>query len=65
MGKADARVHFGEPEATVIELSSGDDERVSTEEPDCRDQTDPRNWSSRKKALVFIALMSSSILADG
>lgn len=29
------------------------------------DGRDPRKWSPRKKLLVFIALMSSSILADG
>lgn len=34
-------------------------------EIDDEDGRDPRNWSSRKKLFVFVALMSSSILADG
>lgn len=29
------------------------------------DKNDPRNWSPWKKRMVFFALMSSSILADG
>jgi hypothetical protein len=34
-------------------------------EIDGEDGRDPRKWSPRKKLLVFIALMSSSVLADG
>ncbi|PKX92340.1 putative MFS transporter [Aspergillus novofumigatus IBT 16806] len=34
-------------------------------EIDDEDGRDPRKWSPRKKLLVFVALMSSSILADG
>ncbi|GFF52093.1 hypothetical protein IFM46972_09453 [Aspergillus udagawae] len=34
-------------------------------EIDDEDGRDPRKWRPRKKLLVFIALMSSSILADG
>lgn len=30
-----------------------------------RQDQDPRNWSSTRKTLLFIALMSSSLLADG
>jgi hypothetical protein len=29
------------------------------------DSRDPRKWSARKKLLLFIVLMSGSILADG
>lgn len=58
-------MRFVEPEATVIELSNDEEEVISIEEPDCQHQRDPRTWSSRKKACIFIALMSSSILADG
>lgn len=29
------------------------------------DAQNPRNWSSMRKTLLFIALMSSSLLADG
>lgn len=29
------------------------------------DENDPRNWNPWKKRMVFLALMSSSILADG
>ena len=32
---------------------------------DPADELDPRNWKPWKKRLVFIALMSSSILCDG
>lgn len=34
-------------------------------EADTIDAQNPRNWSSMRKTLLFIALMSSSLLADG
>lgn len=33
--------------------------------PDPTDDVNPQNWSARKKRLLFVALMSSSILCDG
>jgi hypothetical protein len=29
------------------------------------DERNPQNWSQRRKTLLFLALMSSSLLADG
>jgi hypothetical protein len=29
------------------------------------DPRNPQNWSTARKALVFVSLMSSSLLADG
>jgi hypothetical protein len=37
----------------------------SNDEPDSRDPENPRNWSSTRKTLLFISLMTSSLLADG
>lgn len=34
-------------------------------ERDLNDTQDPQNWSPVKKGLVFTALISSSLLADG
>ncbi|KIX06274.1 uncharacterized protein Z518_04249 [Rhinocladiella mackenziei CBS 650.93] len=52
------------PEATAIAVGS-DSNEASIVEPDPSDDRNPQNWSPWKKRLVFIALMSSSILADG
>ncbi len=30
-----------------------------------RDPLNPRNWSSARKTLLFVSLMTSSLLADG
>ncbi|KAJ6089301.1 hypothetical protein N7467_004517 [Penicillium canescens] len=35
------------------------------DESESRDSLNPRNWSSTRKTLLFISLMTSSLLADG
>ncbi|PYI32135.1 polyamine transporter [Aspergillus indologenus CBS 114.80] len=40
-------------------------ETLARSSPDGDEQRNPRNWRPRKKRLLFLALMSSSILADG
>lgn len=39
-----------------------DNEKDNDNEMDVRN---PQNWSSTRKTLLFVALMSSSLLADG
>lgn len=34
-------------------------------EVDPMDSRNPRNWSATRKTLLFVSLMSSSLLADG
>ncbi len=53
------------PESTVLALSNDSDKPSVLEGPDENDDRNPQNWSPWKKRLVFLALMSSSILADG
>ena len=52
------------PQSTVVALSNDSNESSIVEEPD-RDERNPQNWSPWKKRIVFLTLMSSSILADG
>jgi hypothetical protein len=62
-GKYDAKV----PETAPVETEV-DEKTVSStfsEDYDVNDAKDPKNWSNTKKHLVFLALMSSSVLADG
>ncbi len=54
-----------DPETTVVALSNDSSEPSILEGPDRNDERNPQNWSPWKKRLVFLALMSSSILADG
>jgi len=54
-----------DPESTVVVLSNDSNESSIVEEPGCGDERSPQNWSPWKKRMVFLALMSSSILADG
>jgi hypothetical protein len=35
------------------------------DESESRDSLNPRDWSSTRKTLLFISLMTSSLLADG
>lgn len=51
-------------EVDTVRLSCHDQGFKDSEAGDGHDQ-DPRNWSSTRKTLLFIALMSSSLLADG
>lgn len=41
------------------------DTRHDSEATEVDDTLDPRNWSPWRKGLLFLALMSSSLLADG
>lgn len=50
---------------TVIALSNDKNEPTILEGPDQSDSRNPQNWSPWTKRMVFLALMSSSILADG
>lgn len=52
-------------ESSVIALSNEGDQPTVLEGPDRNDPRNPQNWSPWKKRLIFLALMSSSILADG
>jgi hypothetical protein len=52
-------------ESTVVALSNDGDQPSILEGPDANDPHNPQNWSPWKKRLLFLALMSSSILADG
>ncbi|KAK5189460.1 hypothetical protein LTR96_010136 [Exophiala xenobiotica] len=54
-----------DPETTVVALSNDSSEPSILEGPDRNDDRNPQNWSPWKKRLIFLALMSSSILADG
>lgn len=40
-------------------------EMKELEFPRSDDPLDPKNWSSTRKTLLFVSLMSSSLLADG
>lgn len=44
---------------------SQDSETRETKEVDALDSQNPQNWSSSRKTLLFVSLMSSSLLADG
>ncbi|RMZ83598.1 hypothetical protein DV738_g962, partial [Chaetothyriales sp. CBS 135597] len=54
-----------DPETTVVALSSHSNEPEFLQAADQDDTRNPQNWSPWKKRLVFLALMSSSLLADG
>ncbi|ETI19831.1 hypothetical protein G647_08845 [Cladophialophora carrionii CBS 160.54] len=51
--------------STVVALSNDCDQPSILEGQDSTDSRNPKNWSPWKKRLLFLALMSSSILADG
>ncbi|KAJ5809094.1 uncharacterized protein N7503_001312 [Penicillium pulvis] len=56
--------------APVDELTESDgtvspSRSLDHKHPAPMDSQDPREWSSTRKALLFVALMSSSLLADG
>jgi hypothetical protein len=58
--------NFGEKAAYRGTLPPNVDHGLNfLESADPSDTSNPQNWSSTKKALLFGALMSSSILADG
>ncbi|KIX94741.1 uncharacterized protein Z520_09431 [Fonsecaea multimorphosa CBS 102226] len=52
-------------ESTVVALSNENDQPSILDGLGSDDSQSPQNWSPWKKRLVFLALMSSSILADG
>lgn len=49
---------------SIVPLDHEEDLRV-LDRADPMDDMSPQNWSARKKSLLFLALMSSSILCDG
>lgn len=56
--------------APVDELTESDgtvspSRSLDPKHPASMDSQDPREWSSTRKTLLFVALMSSSLLADG
>ncbi|KIW86782.1 uncharacterized protein Z519_12568 [Cladophialophora bantiana CBS 173.52] len=52
-------------ESTVVALSNETDQPSVVDGQDSDDSRSPQNWNPWKKRLLFLALMSSSILADG
>ncbi|EXJ61901.1 hypothetical protein A1O7_02332 [Cladophialophora yegresii CBS 114405] len=52
-------------QSTVVVIRNDGDEPSILEGEDAVDSHSPKNWSPWKKRLLFLALMSSSILADG
>jgi len=50
---------------TVTAVNNDGEQSSVHEDTDPNDQRSPQNWSPWKKRLLFLALMSSSILADG
>lgn len=54
-----------EARGSVLALSNDRHEPTVLEGPDLNDTRNPQNWSPWTKRAVFLALMSSSILADG
>ncbi len=52
-------------DSTVVALNCDGEQQTIHEVPDPNDHRNPQNWSPWKKRLLFLALMSSSILADG
>lgn len=54
-----------DPSLTVVALSNDGSEPVLLQGPDPNDLLNPQNWSPWRKRLIFTALMSSSLLADG
>ena len=49
----------------ALRQQSHNDARHDSEETEVDDTLDPRNWAQWRKGLLFLALMSSSFLADG
>ena len=49
----------------TLRQQSHNDPRHDSEETQVDDTLDPRNWERWRKASLFLALMSSSFLADG
>lgn len=54
-----------DPTTTEVSVSNYGNESTILESVDPSDTLNPQNWSPWKKRMVFLALMSSSILADG
>jgi hypothetical protein len=52
-------------ESTILALRNVGDEPNVLEGADRNDVNHPQNWSPWKKRLLFLALMSSSVLTDG
>lgn len=52
-------------ETSVVALSNDSSEPHVLEASDLNDALDPQNWTAWRKRMVFLALMSSSILCDG
>jgi hypothetical protein len=51
--------------ASIFALSNDDEQGVELAAADPEDVLDPQNWPPVRKRLVFLALMSSSLLCDG
>lgn len=54
-----------EKQSNCTSLDIEDLAEVESHEHSDYDDLDPKNWSYLKKNILFLALMSSSILADG
>lgn len=54
-----------EKQGSCTSLDVEDLAEVESHEHSDYDDLDPKNWSCLKKSFLFLALMSSSILADG
>lgn len=57
-------------EAQIIEPATPTEDAVEKSSAfsgdyDRNDSKDPKNWSNTRKHLIFVALMSSSLLCDG
>lgn len=67
--------HLPEMEKSALTLhemavSSSQSQSIDCESSDTtsgmsRDATNPRNWTSARKTMLFVSLMTSSLLADG
>ncbi|KAL1999698.1 hypothetical protein VTN02DRAFT_4149 [Thermoascus thermophilus] len=55
---------FETPSVEAPSTENNNDPNI-LKEPDPNDTASPQNWSRHKKNFIFVALMSSSILADG
>lgn len=65
MATLDPVAELNESEGTASLSRSHEDRESNFKASNSMESDDPRNWSSSRKTLLFIALMSSSLLADG
>ncbi|KAJ5260514.1 hypothetical protein N7478_012119 [Penicillium angulare] len=65
MASLDPVAELNESDGTASLSRSNEDHESNLKASNSMESDDPRNWSSARKTLLFIALMSSSLLADG